>query len=151
MEAQLKRRTFISGLGALALSETMMKRNNAWPLSIVSHGGVSDVPINNYVLRPFHVTLPRHIEALPYGSDRLGSQPAFSIRGIKGWAWSPEQYLAEIPIMAKYRLNFLMNCYSSLWELGPHGAWVPYKDNTGFLPLQEPALSSSVFLRLANA
>lgn len=74
-------------------------------------------------LRPLNVTLPPHAEPLPYHSNLPGSRPAFPLRGMKGWAWSPEQYLAEIPVMAKYRLNFLMNCYSSLWNLGPHGRW----------------------------
>ncbi len=108
----------------VALSQTMMRASNAWSFSKVFSAGLSGIERNNDRLRPFHVTLPPHIEALPYGSDRPGSRPAFSIRGTKGWAWSADQYLAEIPVMAKYRLNFLMNCYSSLWELGPDGAWV---------------------------
>ncbi len=77
----------------------------------------------NPQLRPYHVDLPGHMEALPFGSDRRGSKAAFELRGIKGWAWSTEQYLAEIPILARYRMNFLMNDYSSLWDLGPHGLW----------------------------
>ena len=81
------------------------------------------VPANDEVaLRPFQVTLPQRLEALPFGSEKADSRPAFAIRGVKGWAWSPEQYLAEIPILARYRLNFLINCYSSLWELGSHGS-----------------------------
>ena len=120
----MKRRTFVSGLGMLALSETLVRYKTAWALSSIQNGIGPNVPVNKDMLRPFHVTLPRHLEVLPYGSDRPGSHPAFPIRGIKGWAWSPEQYLAEIPVMAKYRLNFLMNCYSSLWDLGPHNTWV---------------------------
>jgi hypothetical protein len=120
----MKRRTFVSGLGMLALSETIVQGTAAWPLSSSQHDIHMDIQVNEDTLRPFHVTLPRHIEAFPFGSDRPDSRPAFPIRGIKGWAWSPEQYLTEIPVMAECRLNFLMNCYSSLWELGPHGAWV---------------------------
>jgi hypothetical protein len=132
----LKRRTFVSGLGMLALSETIVRGKTAWPLSSSQHNIATNTQINEDTLHPFHVTLPRHIEALPYGSDSPGSRPAFPIRGIKGWAWSPEQYLAEIPVMAKYRLNFLMNCYSSLWELGPYGTWVDYRSmNFWYKPL----------------
>lgn len=37
----------------------------------------------------------------------------FKLRGIKGWGWDTEQYLKEIPFLAKYKMNFLMNCYLS--------------------------------------
>jgi hypothetical protein len=88
------------------------------------------------ILQPFHVTVPRHTEVLPFGSDRPESLPVFPIRGIKGWAWSPEQYRAEIPVMARYRLNFLMNDYGSLWELGPHGTWATDRNmNFWYRPL----------------
>ncbi len=40
----------------------------------------------------------------------------FSIRGIKGWSWTPEQYLKEIPILAKYKMNFLMEGYISMFS-----------------------------------
>lgn len=105
----------------LALSQIVGRTKTAWSQDALRQG--SNPHLSAGILRPFHVTLPQHIEALPFASDRLGSHPAFSIRGIKGWAWSPEQYLAEIPVMARYRLNFLMNDYGSLWELGPHGTW----------------------------
>ncbi len=89
-------------------------------------------------LRPFELRLPAHVRALPEGSDQPGNRPAFKFRGIKGWAWSPEQYLAEIPVMAAYRMNFLMNCYSSLWELGEHGKWVTDRPmNFWYKPLTE--------------
>jgi beta-N-acetylglucosaminidase len=44
-----------------------------------------------------------------------GRQPGFKFRGTKGWAWTPEQYLQEIPWLAKFKMNFLMNCYLSLY------------------------------------
>lgn len=44
-----------------------------------------------------------------------GQQPGFKFRGTKGWAWTPEQYLQEIPWLAKFKMNFLMNCYLSLF------------------------------------
>ena len=125
----MKRRTFLSNLGMIALSGTALRANGTRPPGNFQFDLIPDVPVsadvhgdNEEALRPFHVTLPQRIEALPFGSERSGSRPAFAIRGVKGWAWSPEQYLAEIPVLAKYRLNFLINCYTSLWELGPHGA-----------------------------
>jgi hyaluronoglucosaminidase len=44
-----------------------------------------------------------------------GEQPGFKYRGTKGWAWTPKQYLDEIPWLAKFKMNFLMNCYTSLF------------------------------------
>jgi hypothetical protein len=44
------------------------------------------------------------------------------LRGIKGWGWSPEQYLAVIPVMAQYKMNFLMNCYSSMFDPAEHAS-----------------------------
>ncbi|HUM34118.1 MAG TPA: beta-N-acetylglucosaminidase domain-containing protein [Candidatus Saccharicenans sp.] len=64
----------------------------------------------------YRVSLPSEMRPLPepLGSDR--SQPGFKIRGIKGWAWEPEQYLAEIPYLVEGQMNFLMNCYLSMFS-----------------------------------
>jgi len=62
----------------------------------------------------YRVTLPDQIREFPEPLP-AGQSPGFAIRGTKGWAWTPEQYLAEIPILAKGRMNFLMNCYLSLF------------------------------------
>jgi hypothetical protein len=43
--------------------------------------------------------------------------PSFGLRGIKGWAWSPQQYLDIIPWLPTVRFNFLMNCYSSMCDI----------------------------------
>ncbi len=119
----MKRRMFLSKLGMLGLSGTTLRASTARTLNSILPGVALDAATGTEApLRPFHVTLPQKIEPLPFGSERPDSHPAFPIRGVKGWAWSPAQYLAEIPFLAKYRLNFLINCYSSLWELGPHGA-----------------------------
>ncbi len=56
------------------------------------------------------ISLPRTIQPMPRVRD------GFTWRGIKGWLWTPDQYLAEIPVMAEYRLNFLMSCYGSLFR-----------------------------------
>jgi len=46
-----------------------------------------------------------------------GKEPGFKLRGTKGWLWTPEQYLAEIPVIAQYKMNFLMNCYGSMFDI----------------------------------
>jgi hypothetical protein len=77
---------------------------------------VSDVHTN------FHITLPTEKREFPEPLP-VGAQPGFKIRGTKGWAWTPEQYLAEIPFIAKYKMNFLMNCYVSMFDIEHHAKW----------------------------
>jgi len=55
------------------------------------------------------------------------------LRGIKGWGWTPEQYLEEIPVLTSYKLNFLMNCYLSMFSSLEPGAW----KNEWWKPLPE--------------
>jgi hypothetical protein len=90
--------------------------------------------------RTFHVVLPERILPLPEGLTAKGAAPGFKLRGMKGWAWVPSQYLAEIPIMAEYKMNFLMNCYTSMWDLEVHDTWAripPGKPNHWYQPLPE--------------
>jgi len=47
----------------------------------------------------------------------------FKFRGMKGWFWSPEQYLEEIPVLPGLKLNFLMNCYGSMIVSRPGESW----------------------------
>jgi hypothetical protein len=48
--------------------------------------------------------------------EKRNKPAGFSIRGTKGWSWTPQQYLEEIPILSKYHLNFMMNCYLSMFS-----------------------------------
>ena len=43
--------------------------------------------------------------------------------GIKGWNWDPDQYLDAIPFLASVKMNFLMNCYLSLFSSRPPASW----------------------------
>jgi len=52
---------------------------------------------------------------MPYHSEK-GINPGFKIRGIKGYAWTPEQYLSEIPTLVTGKANFMMNCYLSMFS-----------------------------------
>jgi len=70
--------------------------------------------------------------AQPFFEPLVASQqPGFKFRGIKGWAWTPEQYLEEIPWLAKFKMNFLMNCYLSLFTS------TPSRNNEWWKPLPE--------------
>ena len=70
----------------------------------------------------FSFTLPSAKREFPEPLP-AGAQPGFKIRGTKGWAWTPEQYLAEIPFIAKYKMNFLMNCYLSMFDIEHYAKW----------------------------
>jgi beta-N-acetylglucosaminidase len=70
----------------------------------------------------FSFTLPSAQREFPEPLP-AGAQPGFKIRGTKGWAWTPEQYLAEIPFLAKCKMNFLMNCYLSMFDIEHYAKW----------------------------
>jgi hypothetical protein len=56
----------------------------------------------------------------------------FALRGIKGWAWTIDQYLEEIPVLADLGMTFLMNCYISVCDMdrwgrpGSNRWWEPF-------------------------
>ncbi len=86
-------------------------------------------------LPEFKVTLPGGERPLPEPLP-AGAKPGFRWRGTKGWMWRPEQYLAELPILAKYRMNFLMNCYTSMCDI-EHRRWGEPDCNRWWEPLPE--------------
>jgi hypothetical protein len=69
----------------------------------------------------FVVRLPAEKRPLPEPLP-VGRPPGFRLRGTKGWLWRPEQYLSEIPILARYKMNFLMGCYGSMCDI-EHYPW----------------------------
>ena len=67
----------------------------------------------------------------PYTDGR--TEPGFRLRGTKGWAWTWDQYLAEIPTLVQGRMNFLMSCYTSVFtnmEKFDNRWWEPFSDET---------------------
>jgi len=54
-----------------------------------------------------------------FGAHAGDVQPGFKYRGIKGWCWTSEQYLQEIPVLPELKMNFLMNCYGSMYTSAP--------------------------------
>ena len=67
-------------------------------------------------------------------------EKGFEIRGIKGYDWTPQQCLGEIPVLKEFGMNFFAPCYvsffgehdrdiSSLKELsGTNRWWVPFSE-----------------------
>lgn len=72
----------------------------------------------------------------------LSMDPAgFKIRGTKGWSWTADQYMAEIPVLSKYKMNFLMGCYISMFSMPLHqdSLWkLTTVKNEWWLPIPEP-------------
>jgi hypothetical protein len=64
----------------------------------------------------FTVILPAEKAPFPAPRTAGGNGPGFVLRGTKGWAWTWDQYLAEIPTLARYKMNFLMSCYTSVFS-----------------------------------
>jgi len=94
--------------------------------------GGEKLVIRRDITRDFMVKLPDEIRPLPEPLP-AGAQPGFRIRGTKGWNWTPEQYLAEIPVLARYKMNFLMNCYLSMFVQKPrleNRWWEPLPEET---------------------
>jgi hypothetical protein len=82
------------------------------------------------------VNLPEMSRALPEPLPARQKDPGFKLRGIKGWMWNPEQYLAEIPVLAEYQMNFLMNCYTSICDIENH-TWGEADCNRWWEPLPD--------------
>jgi len=94
-------------------------------------GGERIGEIRPDITRDFFVALPAEKRPLPEPLASPDAKPGFRIRGIKGWNWTPEQYLAEIPVLARYQMNFLMNCYLSMFS--GHPKW----ENRWWEPIPE--------------
>ncbi len=73
------------------------------------------------ILNVFKINIQDKTRSFPEPLPK-GKKTGFALRGIKGWMWTPQQYLSEIPVMAKYKMNFLMNCYGSMCDL-EHYEW----------------------------
>ncbi|HWQ93123.1 MAG TPA: beta-N-acetylglucosaminidase domain-containing protein [Clostridia bacterium] len=96
----------------------------------------------NYVVirdirKQFSVEIPSERKPFPEPLPD-GAQPGFQLRGTKGWAWTPEQYLEEIPWLVKFKMNFLMNCYLSMFDIENHANWGDGNANRWWEELSAP-------------
>lgn len=70
------------------------------------------------------VHLPPQVEPIPEPLPAGTTKPGFEFRGMKGWVWTPKQYLEEIPTLRALKMNFLMNCYGSMFTSAPGQPWL---------------------------
>jgi hypothetical protein len=92
-------------------------------------------------LKDYQVSVPARMLPIPVPL-KVGENPGFKIRGMKGYNWTPDQYLEEIPVLAKYKGNFLMNCYLSMFSVKKkpvyrYGTFLDSIENTWWLPISE--------------
>jgi hypothetical protein len=92
-------------------------------------------------LKDYKVSVPARMLPIPV-LLKVGENPGFKIRGMKGYNWTPDQYLEEIPVLAKYKGNFLMNCYLSMFSAKEkpvyrYGTFLDSIENTWWLPISE--------------
>ncbi|MBN1346268.1 MAG: beta-N-acetylglucosaminidase domain-containing protein, partial [Phycisphaerae bacterium] len=98
--------------------------------------------------KDFFVRLPASVRPVPEPLPAGQAEPSFKIRGTKGWLWRPEQYLAEVPTLAEYQMNFLMNCYGSMCDI-EHYKWTDPECNRWWEPL--PAEKKRAYERVVRA
>jgi AraC-like DNA-binding protein/mannose-6-phosphate isomerase-like protein (cupin superfamily) len=111
-------------LGLRLKHATLLLVETDKPVSdVVFESGFDDLSNFHHVFKITHGRSPlayreRHRVKLPAKAQFFADHPpasnGFRFRGMKGWSWTPEQYLEEIPIMAGLKMNFLMNCYRSI-------------------------------------
>ena len=76
-------------------------------------------PVRSFIKESPKVVLPDARRPFPEPLAEPNAKPGFAIRGTKGWGWTAEQYLEEIPFLAAAKMNFLMNCYFSMYSGHP--------------------------------
>lgn len=95
------------------------------------------------------VRLPIQVEVHPEPSKKGELRSNFKWRGIKGWFWTPQQYLEEIPELRPLRMNFLMNCYSSMLLSPAVRQFHKPSSNEWWKPMPEPR--KQAYLRVIRA
>jgi len=122
------------GVNSVQIKNTMEKGvAGAAPWLMISKVAIGErgfemVPVKN-IFQNFYVTLPAVKKEIPEPL-KDGEKPGFSLRGTKGWNWTVEQTLKEIPFFKKFRFNFYMNCYTSMFDYpNPNEWWKPLSPN----------------------
>lgn len=71
----------------------------------------------------WRIRVPKKPLIMPEPQPAFGFTQNFRFRGIKGWMWTAEQYLEEIPTLVDLKMNFLMNCPGTVLVSEPGGEW----------------------------
>lgn len=128
--------TLVAGTNVLTLgNEEPQGTLGAPPWFMVARAAVAGAAYTLPSVTPPTVTvrLPRKPRPLPEPLSARHPDPGFKFRGTKGWGWTAEQYLEEIPVLSRLRMNFLMNCYLSMFTSRLGEPWL----NEWWKPLPE--------------
>ncbi|MGH7942538.1 MAG: hypothetical protein ACREFR_15860, partial [Limisphaerales bacterium] len=87
--------------------------NPPWFMVARAAIGGADYTLPPPELTTLQVVVPATKQPFPEPLPPNHAQPGFTFRGIKGWNWDPDQYLAAVPFLASVKMNFLMNGYLS--------------------------------------
>jgi hypothetical protein len=94
----------------------------------------SRLPAEQDLLKPkFAVALPAEKLPFPTPLPEGRTEPGFKLIGTKGWAWTWDQFLTEIPVLAEFKMNFLMSCYTCVFtdtEKFVNRWWEPFPEKT---------------------
>ena len=83
-------------------------------------------------------------------------QKGFTLKGMKGYGWTPEICLEEIPVLKEYGLNFFAPCYSSFFaehdvqvfeELNGYNRWwepLTDKEKSGWAEVVKACKSNDI-------
>ncbi len=123
----------VSGKNKLQIQNIMQEGNAGTPpWLIISRVGIGEkndgIVAAHDLFENFYITLPDRKKDFASGNN--GNAPGFKLRGIKGWNWTPEQTMEEIPYLKQFHMNFFMNCYTSMYDHpNPNEWWKPYPDD----------------------
>lgn len=104
-----------------------------WMLAAAAALGFSGVQVAAPSATAYTVVLPDRKLPFPTPLPAGRTEPGFKLRGTKGWAWTWDQYLAEIPTLIQAKMNFLMSCYTSVFtdmDKFDNRWWEPFSDQT---------------------
>ena len=121
---------------------------------------ISTEPVNPAVfaanpLTQFSFNLATGKPLLPAPLHPDHPAPGFKLRGLKGWNYSYQDYVAVIPFMVENKMNFLMNCYLSLFPRTERmsrfeNCLIPYDNNWWEDISEEQKAQYKELVRLCN-
>ncbi|TYR32632.1 hypothetical protein FXV77_18670 [Sphingobacterium phlebotomi] len=93
-----------------------------WVMLVMAGVGEGDFRLKEptNIFQHLSINLPETKEAMKSPDS---ANKGFTLRGTKGWAWTPEQTITEIPYLKQYNMNFFMNCYLSMFDYPNDNQW----------------------------
>ncbi|MGD0782480.1 MAG: beta-N-acetylglucosaminidase domain-containing protein [Candidatus Aminicenantales bacterium] len=113
--------------------KTLLRVRPFLPLAILAAAALAPAPSPARDRPGYEVVIPDQKLPFPTPFADGRTEPGFKLRGTKGWAWTWDQYLAEIPTLIQAKMNFLMSCYTCVFtdkDKFDNRWWEPFSDQT---------------------